>query len=161
MALSAQKAPHREARKAPPGKRHVAQSAMQHKAPRSTKRHVTQSAMQHKAPCSTKRRIVSMYKLQFNPCRSCMSTVACAGRRRWHGTRHTHAELRHKVLASCWRQAHADACHFCLTLCCVSCIVPLPWCLPGPRTSGIQMVLSPDRLGRSRRRWPQKPGGRE
>ena len=25
----------------------------------------------------------------------------------------------------------------------------------------IQTVLSPDRLGRSRRRWPQKPGGRE
>ena len=29
-----------------------------------------------------------MYKLQFNPCRSCMIDRACAGRRRWHGTRH-------------------------------------------------------------------------
>eukprot|EP01050_Picozoa_sp_SAG11_P002709 SAG11_NODE_140_length_15009_cov_7.342522_9_plen_113_part_00 len=44
VALSAQKAPHREARKAPAGKRHVAQSAMQHKAPNGTKRRATQSA---------------------------------------------------------------------------------------------------------------------
>ena len=49
VALSAaQKAPHREARKAPPGKRHVAQSATR-EAPRGTKRHAC------KAPLGTKR----------------------------------------------------------------------------------------------------------
>ena len=40
--------------------------------------------------------------------------------------RHTPVAGCDKVLVSCWHQAHADACHFCLTLCRVSCIVPLP-----------------------------------
>ena len=69
--------------------------------------------------------------------------------RRWHGiARAMHAQ-RHAL--SCgtkpWRPAGArrtlTRVISVLTLCCVSCIVPLPRCLPGPHTSGIQDGTEP------------------
>ena len=50
VALSVQKAPHREARKAPPRKRHGAQSATE-EAPRGTKRHRDATRKRHPLKC--------------------------------------------------------------------------------------------------------------